>query len=140
MLLVVDSYGPSCDCMRIFAEMGDCEINEIVNDIVAEFCKFEKVTPQHIKSEICRELTQGETEIHISSDDESLEYIVVSTSIDSGYSWSNDDDIKVDERCCREIRKGDTVFVSVGGYYGEAGGVYSAKMPEMDEYEELTVE
>lgn len=125
---------------RIFAELGDTEILRIARDIADAFDGFGLAISAYVESEIRKQLANGATEIHISADDNQCsEYIIVKTEIDSGRSFDGFEDCKVVKKCCKEVHKGDKVFVTIG-YEGDAQGIYSAKMPEMREYELITVE
>lgn len=134
LFLVLNSYGPSCDCRRVFAEMGEREINIIAKEVSGEYDHFREAIEQYFAKQLRDELAKGETEVRISpNDSEETEYVITKYEIDSGTDWGNAGDCKKpDEEDRIDVYVGDNIFATED-YFGNVEAFYSAEF-----WEEMT--
>lgn len=135
-LLTCNPNGTTCT-ERVFAEMGEVEITKVSREIADTVYSFRHVIAQYVAATIREELAKGETEIHISADDDDAsEYILVKMGIDSGCDWFGEEVCDVDPDDCEPVRKVDTVYASLG-YYDQVECLFSY---ELEKCRKLTVE
>lgn len=112
---------------RVFANMGEEEINSIAEQIAGEYNGFRTAITNHIKAYIKEELAKGETEIHIDDEvEEFTEFIIIKTTFDTGSDWSGTsevDELPEEER--QEVFRGSTIYATQA-YYGGVDALYSA--------------